>query len=70
MDWSTTRELQDIDYFTSLEMDRIKTCVKEIKEPVKEPVKEIADIHLTLSQMREARLRSLSKKTIQDVNSK
>jgi hypothetical protein len=72
MDWTTTRELQDIDYFTSLEQDKEKG--EKIKQDeinrLKEKILNAPDIHLTLRQLREARVLSLSHNTIQNVNAK
>ena len=69
MDWSTTRELQDIDYFTSLEQDKEKEKQNEINR-LKEELINAPDVHLTLRQLREARILRLSHKTVQDVNAK
>jgi hypothetical protein len=72
MDWSTTRELQDIDYFTSLEQDKEKeNKIKQDEiERLKEELLNTPDIHLTLRQLREARVLRLSQKTIQNVDTK
>lgn len=76
MDWSITRELQDIDYNTSLENDREKDRLQEIKlkqdklDKIQQDILNAPDIRLTLQQLREARILRLSQKTVQDVNAK
>ena len=69
MDWTITRELQDIEYFTSLETDRKRDADRKkaeetkIQEAPKEVPKEEPEIKLTLNEIRAIRIRSLSKKT-------
>jgi hypothetical protein len=76
MDWSITRELQDIEYYTSLENDREKDRKQALKlkqdelDKIKQDILNAPDIQLTLPQLREARILRLSQKTVQDVNAK
>jgi hypothetical protein len=62
MDWTTTREIQDIEYFTSLENDIKRDAEQKKIEEIKKEIPEEPDIKLTINEMREMRIRSLSKK--------